>query len=79
MWDDPIIQETRSIRDKIASRFGYDVHALGEYFMKMRANDAKLLIEAVAESEKDKLPTPTTTKPARKMRAASKNIKAVPV
>ncbi|MCX6049114.1 MAG: hypothetical protein NT075_28775 [Chloroflexi bacterium] len=37
MWVDPIVEETRSIRDKIASRFDYDILALGEYFKAQKA------------------------------------------
>jgi hypothetical protein len=41
MWDDPIIAETRHLREQVASRFKYDVLALGEYFKTKRAKDAK--------------------------------------
>ncbi len=44
MWNDPIVEETRAIRDQIASRFDYDVRALGEYFKSKRSSDSKLLI-----------------------------------
>jgi hypothetical protein len=48
MWDDPIIAETRSLREQVASRFNYDVLALGEYFKTKRAKDAKkLIVQAV--------------------------------
>lgn len=32
MFDDPIIEEVRSIRDRIAARFNYDVKAIGAYY-----------------------------------------------
>lgn len=44
MLDDPIVTETRSIREQIASQFNYDVLAMGEYFKTKRAKDAKKLI-----------------------------------
>jgi hypothetical protein len=44
MWDDPIVAETRDLRDQVASRFNYDVLAMGEYFKTKRAKDAKKLI-----------------------------------
>ena len=44
MFDDPIVTETRSLREQIASRFNYDVLAVGEYFKTKRAKDAKKLI-----------------------------------
>ncbi len=37
MWVDPIVEETRSIRDSIASRFDYDILALGAYFKAQKA------------------------------------------
>ncbi|CAN5834032.1 hypothetical protein BH10CHL1_BH10CHL1_14430 [soil metagenome] len=37
MWVDPIVEETRSIRDNIASRFDYNILALGEYFKAQKA------------------------------------------
>ncbi len=34
MWEDPIVEETRKVRDQIASQFNYDIKLLGEYFKK---------------------------------------------
>ena len=50
MWDDPIVAETRSLREQVASQFNYDVLALGEYFKAKRAKDAKKLIAQAANS-----------------------------
>lgn len=50
MWDDPIVAETRSVRDQIAARFHYDVVAIGEYFKAKRAKDAKKLIAQAVQS-----------------------------
>ncbi len=47
MWDDPIVRETRQVRNEIAARFGYDSQALGEYFKGMRAADAAKSIAAL--------------------------------
>ena len=47
MWDDPIVRETRKVRNEIAAQFGYDVQALGEYFKAMRATDAAKSIAAL--------------------------------
>ena len=44
MWNDPIVEETRAIREKIAVRFNYDVWALGEYFKSKRGIEASALI-----------------------------------
>lgn len=50
MWDDPIVAETRSLREQVASRYNYDVLALGEYFKTKRAKDAKILIAQAVQS-----------------------------
>ncbi len=53
MWDDPIVAETRVIREQVASQFNYDVLALGKYFKTKRAKDAKKLIaQAVKSAQK---------------------------
>ena len=52
MWDDPIVAETRSLREKVASRFNGDVLALGAYFKTKRAKDAKKLIAQAVKSLK---------------------------
>lgn len=36
MYDDPIIQEVREIRDQIAERFNYDVQAIGAYYQALQ-------------------------------------------
>ena len=33
-WKDPIVEEVREIRDRIAARFDYDVKAIGRYYQK---------------------------------------------
>jgi hypothetical protein len=50
MWDDPIVAETRHLRDQVAARFQYDVLLLGEYFKTKRAKDAKTLIAQAVKS-----------------------------
>lgn len=36
MYDDPIIQEVREIRDQIAARFNYDVREIGAYYQALQ-------------------------------------------
>ena len=36
MNDDPIVEEVRRVRDKLASRFNYDIHAI---FADLRARE----------------------------------------
>lgn len=35
-WKDPIVEEVREIRDRIAARFDYDVRKIGRYYQEKR-------------------------------------------
>ena len=52
MWNDPIVEETRKIRDEIAARFGYDVEALGRYYQEQQANENRVVVRRGAKREK---------------------------
>ena len=39
MWDDPIVNEVRSTRERLAEKFGFDVHAI---FADLRERQTKL-------------------------------------
>ena len=39
MWDDPIVDEVRSTRERLVEKFGCDVHAI---FTDLRERQAKL-------------------------------------
>ncbi len=39
--NDPIVEETRKIRDQIASQFKYDIQALGKHFQRQQALSSK--------------------------------------
>lgn len=62
MWTDPIVEETRSIRTSIASRFDYDIVALGEYFKSQNATTVSVALAKVrlrkAQSRKKITGTP---------------------
>lgn len=45
MRNDPIIEETRKIRDELAARFNYDVVALGRYYRSQQVKDQRVFIE----------------------------------
>lgn len=45
MRKDPIIEETRKIRDEIAARFNYDVVAVGRYYGSQQVKDQRVFIE----------------------------------
>lgn len=62
MWDDPIVAETREVREQIAARFDYDIWALGEYYKAKRAKDAITLIAKSTEKAKRKRARTNPTK-----------------
>lgn len=39
-WEDPIVEEVRAIRDKIAAEHRYDVRAIGRYYQQKQARSA---------------------------------------
>ncbi|HEX3584207.1 MAG TPA: hypothetical protein VH087_20755 [Thermoanaerobaculia bacterium] len=41
MWEDPIVKETRSAREKLLERFNYDLEALCEYLQQQEARSEK--------------------------------------
>ena len=42
MLNDPIVQETREIRDALAARFNYDVRALGRYLQEEERKSGRI-------------------------------------
>ena len=44
MWVDPIVAETRAVRDRIAVQFQYDVWKLGEHFKAKGQIEARQMI-----------------------------------
>jgi hypothetical protein len=44
MWNDPIVEETRKIRDEIAARFNYDVEPLGRYYQAQQARENRVVV-----------------------------------
>lgn len=51
MWNDPIVEETRKIRDEIAARFNYDVEALGRYYQEQQAKENRVVVKRAAKRE----------------------------
>ena len=52
MWNDPIVEETRKIRDEIAARFNYDVEALGRYYQSQQAQEGRVIVKRPAKPAK---------------------------
>ena len=43
-WKDPIVEEVREIRDRIAARFDYDVKAIGRYYQQKQRESKRKTI-----------------------------------
>jgi hypothetical protein len=55
MWNDPIVEETRKIRDELAARFNYDVQELGQYYLSQQeAADRKIVRRAAKKIKEEK-------------------------
>jgi len=44
MQDDPVVAEIRRIREELAARFNYDIHAIFEYAKQRDAADNRKVI-----------------------------------
>ena len=53
MWNDPIVEETRKIRDEIAARFNYDVEALGRYYEAQQVKENRLVVKQATKRESE--------------------------
>jgi hypothetical protein len=51
MWDDPIVKETRKIRDELAARLNYDVQELGQYYMSQQKKEGQKVVRRPAKKE----------------------------
>ena len=55
MRNDPIVDETRKIRDELAARFNYDVRQIGRYYLsKQKAEDRKIVRRPPKKEKKQK-------------------------
>ena len=52
MRNDPIVEETRKIRDEIAARFNYDVEALGRYYQSQQIKEHRVFAKRPAKKVK---------------------------
>ena len=41
MWEDPIVKETREVRDALCARFNYDVRELARYLQEEQRKSGK--------------------------------------
>jgi hypothetical protein len=40
-WNDPIVEEVRKARDKIAAEHNYDIRAIGRYYQQKQAQEKR--------------------------------------
>lgn len=61
MWKDPIVAETRTLRDEYARQFNYDVEAIFEDLMKKQAIHPERVVSLPPRKAKGWLqPAPNT-------------------
>lgn len=66
MWEDPIVNEVRSVRDKLAARFNYDVDAIFDDLQKRQASlgDRLVFPKNRNAAQNDVQSTPPSTPPS---------------
>ncbi|MCI5218517.1 MAG: hypothetical protein D3914_04845 [Candidatus Electrothrix sp. LOE2] len=52
MIEDPIVKETRKIREQIASEHKYDVYKLGRYFMRKQQAEQRVFVTTPPKAAK---------------------------
>ena len=45
MWNDPIVEETRKLRNELEARFNFDLEALAQYLREKDAADPHSTVE----------------------------------
>jgi hypothetical protein len=53
MSHDPIVEETRRIRDELAARFDYDVQKLGQYYIAQQQTEERKPVSRPPRKESD--------------------------
>jgi hypothetical protein len=44
MWNDPVVEEIRKVRDRLASKLNYDVQALGKYYKSQQESECRTVV-----------------------------------
>lgn len=57
MIEDQIVQETRKIREQIASEHNYDVYKLGSYFMRKQQDGQRVFVHIPSKPDKSLFPS----------------------
>ena len=53
MSNDPIVEETRKIRDELAAKFNYDVEELGQYYLSQQKAEDRKIVKRPAKKVKE--------------------------
>ena len=56
MWEDPIVKETREIRDTLAARFNHDPRALGRYLQEQELKNERIRRPASSKTTQSSSP-----------------------
>jgi len=51
VWKDPIVEETRKIRDELAAKFNYDVQEIGRYYLSRQKTEDRKLVRRPPKKE----------------------------
>jgi len=51
MWNDPIVEETRKIRDEMAAKFNYEVQELGQYYLSQQNAEGRKIVRRPSKKE----------------------------
>jgi hypothetical protein len=54
MWNDPIVEETRKIRDELAAKFNYDVEKLGQHYISQQKKEGRKIVRRAAKKKIEK-------------------------
>ena len=49
-WKDPIVEEVRQTRERIAARFDYDVKAIGRYYQQKQRESKRKTVSVLPGS-----------------------------
>lgn len=43
-WNDPIVEEVRKVRNRIAAEHGYDIRAIGRYYQEKQKQESRKIV-----------------------------------
>ena len=58
MWEDPIVAEVRSARERLAGKFAFDVHSIFADLRKRQVKLGRRLVRRQSPSETEQMASP---------------------